>query len=67
MTKLMFSVITDFDNKSLATEHSKAVKRALLQIQKDCFFKILSNSDMNELIPELIGSEEERAKFIRFL
>jgi hypothetical protein len=67
MTKLMFSVITDFDNKSLAIEHSKAVKRALLQIQKDCFFKILSNSDMNELIPELIGSEEERAKFIRFL
>jgi hypothetical protein len=67
MTKLMHKVITDFNKDNLAVEHNKTQKEVLSQIKNDCFFKIIKNSELDELLPELFVSEQATLKFIEFL
>ena len=42
MTKLLYSIMTDFDASQLQFEYAKAVEQMLVEQRKDCLFAIIN-------------------------
>lgn len=67
MTKLLYSIMTDFDPSQLQFEHAKAVEQMLVEQRKDCLFAIVNSAQQEEVLPGLLGSEDAQSNFSKFL
>ena len=67
MTKMLFTVANNFDPKRLQFEHAEAVKLIIDEQRKACFFTIIQNSKLEELVPQFLQSEESSHKIQKYL
>jgi len=67
MTKLLHAVSTTFDANQLQYEHARAVDQMLVQQRKVCLFGIINEGHQEEVLPDLLRTEEAQSTLSKFL
>lgn len=67
MTKLLYSIMTDFDTSQLQFEHVRALEEMLIEQRKSCLFAIVNNAQQEEVLLGLLGSDAAQLNFSKFL
>lgn len=67
MTKLLHSVSSTFDSNQLQYEYAGTVDQILAEQRKVCLFGIINEGHLEEVLPNLLTSEEAQSNFSKFL